>query len=104
MILVMAEAFIGDDRDAAIAFLNAYVQAVEFIEANPVEAAEAWAQNTGIDIMTQIRAMNEFPNHGHVQVEGLAFDLELLQRYGYVEAEIQAADAVDPSLLDEALR
>ena len=53
--------------------------------------------------MTQIREMNAFPNDGHVQVDGLDFDLELLNRYGYIEGTVDVQEAIDPTLLDEAL-
>jgi NitT/TauT family transport system substrate-binding protein len=102
MFLGMSQELVTEHRPAAVEFLTAYVRSIDHIVDQPDDALKLWATDTGIAIVEEMRAMNEFPDEGAPQASGLEFDMELLDRYGYVTQSIDLDELIDESLLEDA--
>jgi NitT/TauT family transport system substrate-binding protein len=102
MVLAMSQDLVGEHRPAAVEFLTAYVRSVDHILDQPDDALELWVADTGIEIIKKTRTMNEFPDGGAVQMAGMEFDMELLERYEYMTVPVDLDEVVDDSLLEDA--
>jgi ABC-type nitrate/sulfonate/bicarbonate transport system substrate-binding protein len=102
MILAMSEDLVADRRSSAVEFLTAYARSVDYIAEDPEDSKKRWASDAGVDIVAEMRELNEFPDGGEAQVSGLQFDLGLLEKYGYVTEPVDIDELLDDSLLADA--
>lgn len=102
LVMVASEDFLRDQPETMAAFMEGYTAAVEHIRTNPDEAKQMWAEDTGVGAWGQLRQMASFPDGAVVPTEGIAFDMELMLRYGYVDEEFDMDVIVDNSFAEAA--
>ncbi len=109
--LYMSTDFIGNNREAAVGFVRAYVRAVRYLADNTTWQSDAVAttleEYTGVPAeINQSAARPYFPVNGTIDVE----DLEALQAYFFDQPDTLGYDTLldievmlDTSLLDEVI-
>jgi len=99
----MSDDFVKKNRDAAKAFLKAYVQAVRFSNSNVQQAKESWAKISRNNAVLKMTALPYVPDDAKLDIDALGFDIKVLKRFGYLKKDLNPMDTIDYSVLDEVL-
>ncbi len=102
LLLVFGDAFVKRDRPTAVHFLEAYLQAIRAIEADPKKAIVEWAEASDNNAIRELKKPVTLPSDGKVYRDAFQFEAKLALQFGYLKSPADVNAAIDDSLLDEA--
>jgi ABC-type nitrate/sulfonate/bicarbonate transport system substrate-binding protein len=104
LLLVMGAAFIERDHEAAVRFLEGYLQAIRAIQADAKAALNDWSDASSNPAIRKLAAPVTIPSGGKVYRDAFEFEAEQAYKFGYLKQRADLTAAIDDSLLDEAAK
>jgi ABC-type nitrate/sulfonate/bicarbonate transport system substrate-binding protein len=101
LVLVASNNFLKNNRPAAKEFIAAILDAQNWAQSNVQEAANLWAAEAGIPALAQMSDPFGANTKGKVDVPALELDIQLVNRFGYSQAQPAVSAFLDESLVDE---
>jgi NitT/TauT family transport system substrate-binding protein len=94
-VVIASQAFIDAHPEALRRFLAAYVQAVQFLNAQPDEANDIISRETQLDKSVVVAARRRIDYTAHVDVDASLQTLAWSERLGYLKHPASAAELFD---------